>query len=97
MVGHRCVLSAQKKSGPWDQIFLVHIVVLSIALVVFKVGKRSCLNTDVEGPTLVVAERNPHKRHLPAVQVSRDGYRCHRHLAGREVVTRRGGNHHLGR
>ena len=44
----------------------------------------------------MVAEWYPREGHLPAVQIARDGYRGHRHLAGGEVVTRVGGNHRLG-
>ena len=76
---------------------LVHIVVLRVALIVLKVGERCCLNTDVECPALMVAEGYPCERHLPAVQIARDGYRGHRHLARREVVTRGRSNHGLGR
>lgn len=76
---------------------LVHIVVLRVALVVLKVGERCCLNTDVECPALMVAEGYPCERHLPAVQIARDRYRGHRHLARREVVARGRSNHRLGR
>ena len=76
---------------------LVHIVVLRVALIVLKVGERCCLNTDVECPALMVTEGYPCERHLPAVQIARDRYRGHRHLARREVVTRGRSNHRLGR
>ena len=52
---------------------LVHIVVLSVALVVLQVGQRCRLNTDVEGPTLMVTEWNPREGHLPAVEVTGEG------------------------
>ena len=78
-------------------ICLVHIVVLRVALVELQVGKRGGLNANVEGPAAVSTERNPCERHLPAVQVARNGNRGHRHLACREVVARGDGNHRLGR
>lgn len=83
-----CVYTSQR---------LVHIVVLRIALIVLKVGERCGLNTDVECPALMVTKGYPCERHLPAVQIARDRYRCHRHLACREVVTRCCSNHGLGR
>ena len=45
---------------------LVHIIVLRVTLVVLKVGKWGCLDTDIKRPTLMVAEWYPHKWHLPA-------------------------------
>ena len=45
----------------------------------------------------MVAEGYPCERHLPAVQIARDRYRGHRHLARREVVARGRSNHGLGR
>ena len=44
----------------------------------------------------MVTEGYPRERHLPAVQVARDRYRCHRHLTCCEVVTRRRRDHRLG-
>ncbi len=53
---------------------LIHIVVLRVALVVFQVGERRCLDADVECPATVVTEGYPREGHLPAVQVARYGY-----------------------
>ena len=54
---------------------LEEVVVHRLALIVFKIGKRRCLNSDIEAPTLVHTKRYPDKRHLPTVQISRYGYR----------------------
>ena len=55
---------------------LEEVVVHTLTLVVLQIGKRCSLNSDVETPASVRAERYPYKRHLPTVQVTSDGYGC---------------------
>ena len=74
----------------------IHIVVHRLRFVVFQVGERCGLDADVETPRTVVAERNPRKGHLPAVEVARDRDRRGGQLVGLDVVAALEGDARLG-
>ena len=58
---------------------LEEVVVHTLTLVVLQIGKRCCLNSDVEAPATMRSKRNPDERHLPTVQIS-----CNRYRSGRK-------------
>ena len=66
---------------------LVHVVVHGLRLVVLEVGERGGLDADVETPTAVMPERNPGERHLPTMEVARDGNLRRGELVVHDVVT----------
>ena len=76
---------------------LEEVVVHRLALVVLQVGKRRSLNSDIETPTSVRAEWNPHKRHLPTVQISRNRNGGCRQFLVLNIKTRREGDTRLWR
>ena len=76
---------------------LEEVVVHRLALIVFQVGKRRRLNSDIEAPTLVCSERNPDERHLPTVQISRYGDGCRGQFSILYIKSRGEGNTRLWR